>query len=118
MKIKHLILIMLFLISSVTPVYADDLIDGWVAFAKGDYSTAFKKLKPLAEQGDIQAASYLGYIYTDGLGGADYKEALKWNKKAAEAGHPMAQNNLGSMYLKGSGISNDEGTGKVKVRHH
>jgi hypothetical protein len=82
--------------------------EGVAAYQKGDYSTAFKELKPLAEQGYAQAQYNLGLMYARGSGVAqDDKQAVSWYRKAAEQGVAMAQNNLGSMYAKGSGVAQD-----------
>ena len=38
------------------------LEDGEVAFKRGDYATALRQLRPLANQGDARAQYYLGAI--------------------------------------------------------
>ena len=79
--------------------------DGWVAYEKGDYKTAFNEWKPLAEQGDIEAQYNLGWAYVNGEGVLkDDKEAVKWYRKAAEQGYAKAQSNLGWAYENGRGV--------------
>lgn len=61
-----------------TITYAD-FGDGLVAFSKEDFQAAFKELKPLAEQGNASAQTFLGDMFGSGLGVAqDYVEAHKW----------------------------------------
>ncbi len=51
----------------------------------GDYTTALKELKPLAEQGQADAQYNLGLMYSNGWGVVqNYKAAVKWYKLAAE----------------------------------
>ena len=79
------------------------------AYKRGDYDTAFKEFKPLAEQGHASAQNYLGSMYNNGDGvPQDYVEAAKWYRKAAEQGYVEAQFNLGLMYGKGDGVPQDD----------
>jgi TPR repeat protein len=90
-----------------TPAYAD-LEKGWDAYTRGDYATAFKEWKPLAEQGDPDAQNALGGMYGSGIGVTqDYKEALKWKRLAAEQGDANAQWVLGVWYQYGKGVIQD-----------
>jgi len=45
-----------------TPAFAD-LQKGWGAYEIGDYATALKEWKPLAEQGNLCAQYNLGVMY-------------------------------------------------------
>ena len=45
------------------PVSAELFEDGMAAYQRGDYATALKFLRPLAEQGNPKAQHSLGYIY-------------------------------------------------------
>ena len=69
----------------------------------GDFTTALKEWKPLAENGHVKAQLGLGLIYLNGEGGIpkDNEEAEKWFKKAAEQGSLEAQLILGQRYYKG-----------------
>lgn len=79
--------------------------EGLVAADKGDYQTAFKEWKPLAEQGYASAQYNLGIMYDNGQGIAqNYTQALYWYNKAAEQGHASAQYNLAQMYRMGQGV--------------
>ena len=43
-----------------------DFQAGHDAYERGDYETALKKWRPLAEQGDAEAQGILGWMYTEG----------------------------------------------------
>jgi len=87
----------------------DDFDDALATYQNGDYATAFKLFKPLAEQGNANAQHNLGLMYDDGEGVIqDDKEAVKWYRLAAEQGHAMAQNNLGLMYATSRGVLQDD----------
>ena len=85
---------------------------GWdeavAAYQRGDYATAIRKFRPLAEQGDAGAQYNLGLMYRNGQGvPQDDAEAMKWYREAAEQGDARAQNNLGVMYGEGKGVPQD-----------
>jgi len=92
-----------------TPLSAQaDFTDGFTAFTKGDYATALKEWKPLAELGHADAQYNLGVMYEKGRGVTqDYKEAFKWYRLAANQGVANAQFNLGVMYDTGKGATQD-----------
>ena len=49
------------------------------AYAHGDYATALRLVRPLAEQGDAKGQAGLGIMYKNGQGVAqDYAGAVKW----------------------------------------
>ncbi len=82
--------------------------EGAAAYLRGDYATAQREWRPLAEQGDAAAQFALGVMYDNGLGVTqDYAEAVKWYRKAAEQGNAGAQYNLALMYSKGLGVTQD-----------
>ena len=75
---------------AVTPVAAvsGPLEDGLEAAESGDYATALKLLRPLAEQGHAEAQYNLGVMYRNGQGVPhDDAEAVKWYRLAAEQGY-------------------------------
>ncbi len=85
---------------------------GWdeaeAAYQRGDYATAIRELRPLAEQGDGDAQNNLGIMYDYGQGvPQDDAKAVKWYRKAAEQGNAGGQYNLGVMYGKGQGVPQD-----------
>ncbi len=52
-------LIFLFLLVSLSAAFADDFQDGMDAYKRKDYTTAFEKFKPLAEQGNAKGQNHL-----------------------------------------------------------
>ena len=97
-------LVLLILLSGI-PAFADN-DKGWEALESGDYATALKEWKPLAEQGDAEAQNNLGSLYQNGLGVTqDYKVAVQWYKLAANQGNTIAQYNLGTNYDQGTGVA-------------
>ena len=83
-----------------SPAWADDLEDANIAHKRGDFATALRLLRPLAEKGNAGAQFNLGVSYFKGEGVAqDNKEAEKWFRLAAQQGYPNAQSSLGVMYL-------------------
>ena len=90
-----------------TLAYAD-FQAGLAAYDQGDYATALRELRPLAERGNAGTQRVLGVMYGKGRGiPQDYAEALQWYRKAAEQGDAHAQYNLGSMYRDGQGVPQD-----------
>lgn len=86
-----------------------DLGDGVAAYTRGDFATAYKKFKPLAEKGHAIAQNALGAMYANGRGvPRDPAEAANWYRKAAEQGHADAQYNLSLMYRSGEGVAKDD----------
>ncbi len=84
------------------------LDEATAAYDRGDYVTALRELRPLAEQGNADAQFSVGLSYDKGQGvPQDYAEAVKWVRKAAEQGNAGAQNDLGVMYSNGQGVSQD-----------
>jgi len=81
---------------------------GHTAYNQGDYDTALREWRPLAEKGNAGAQLNLGFMYDNGYGvSQNYKEAIKWYRKAAEQGNDRAQYNLGLMYDSGYGVTQD-----------
>jgi len=116
-----LVLILSFLMAG--PAIAEPFEDATKAYRSGDYETAYRLIKPLAEGGLPEAQLNLGLLYEKGQGvPQDYAEALKWNlkaaeqgnakalkwyRKAAEQGNAEAQFHLGLMYDKRLGVPQD-----------
>ena len=75
---------------------------GQDAYLIGNYATALREWKSLAEQGYARAQYNLAWMYSEGEGvPQDDKEAVRLYRLAAEQGHASAQNNLA--YLEESG---------------
>ena len=95
-------IILSFLFSS--SVFAD-WEAGVDAYQAGDYKTALKEFRPLAEQGLADAQYNLAWMYEHGEGVTqDYKKALKWYQLAVEQGDATAGHQLGVMHHYGWGV--------------
>jgi len=89
--------------------WSADFQKGLEAYVKGDYRTALREWRPLAEQGHASAQYSLGAAYYNGEGvPQNYETAVKWFRRAAERGNAEAQNRLGLMYRDGHGIPQDD----------
>ena len=106
---KSLITTLLLVITLSSTVFGDDFSDGYSAYKKGDYKTAMRLWKPLAEQGHANAQTNLGLMYDNGDGvPEDDKQAVKWYRLAVKKGLAAAQYNLGVMYFNGQGVPEDD----------
>ena len=86
-------------------VSADTIDDAYDAYQRGDFDTAAKTYRKLAERGDVVAQYNLGVMYDRGQGvPQDYAEAMRWYRLAADQGYADAQLNLGIMYEYGRGL--------------
>jgi hypothetical protein len=85
-----------------------DLAAGARAFLSGDYATAMREWRPLAEAGNAIAQWGLATMYSDAEGvSLDDREAVKWFRKAAAQEHAAAQTSLGIAYVYGKGVPKD-----------
>ena len=85
-----------------------DLQTGLDAYSRGDYATALRNLRPLAEGGDADAQVTIGLMYKLGQGvPQDHAEAATWMHRAAGQGQSAAQGILGTMYVTGQGVPQD-----------
>lgn len=74
------------------------------AYWRGDYATALKVWRPLADHGNAVAQFGLGMMYEHGDGvPRDFVQALGWYLKAADRGQAAAQYELAEMYERGEG---------------
>ncbi len=98
---KRLVLTVAILIGLAAPGWGQSDA-GYEAYKRGDYATAHRVWKPLAEQGDASAQYNLGLLYHHGLGvKRQLSEAAKWYGRAAENGDADAQKAIGDLYVKG-----------------
>ena len=73
----------------------DDFQKGQTAYQNGDFATALREWKPLAEQRYARAQYLLGLMYVTGRGvPLNHKTAVKWYRLAAAQGYAPAQKNL------------------------
>ena len=67
------------LLGSAGVVWSADFQKGLDAVKRGDYATALRDFKPLAEQGDVFAQFNLGLMHANGQGVLqDHKTVVKW----------------------------------------
>jgi len=80
----------------------------YTAYNRADYATALKVWLPKAQEGDVEAQTYVGEIYERGLGAQpDYAVAAMWYQRAADKNFSRAQINLGHLYEQGRGVERD-----------
>ena len=104
-KLQSLVLAITLYIVSVSVATAQDFDKGLDAYSAGDYQTALREWRPLADRGESDVQFNMGVMYYSGRGvPQDYAEAEKWWRLAAEQGNADAQNNLGAMYQLGAGV--------------
>jgi hypothetical protein len=65
-KFKAILAAIILALSFAGPVAAGPLEDGEAAYQRGDYATALRLLRPLADQGLAIAQLNLSYMYTFG----------------------------------------------------
>src|ERR1700676_3098362 len=82
--------------------------DPIAAYQRGDYASAIRSFRALAERGDALGQTGLGLLYREWRGvPQSYTEAVKWYRLAADQGNLIAQYNLGHMYAEGRGVQQD-----------
>jgi len=91
---RVLMLIVALIVSGSVPAVAGPFEDAVAAYNKGDYATALRLWRPLAEQGNADAQSNLGTMYYKGQGlTQDYVQAHMWWNLSAAQGEPGAAKN-------------------------
>ena len=78
---------------------------GLTAYNEGDYATALREWRPLAQQGDADAQNNLGVLFLKGQGvPKHYEIAVVLFRLSAKQGNSTAQSYLGGMYGLGQGV--------------
>ena len=91
-----------------TPLLAGPSEDAKAAYERGDYATALRLYRQLAEGGDGDAQCELGRMYLSGNGvPQDYIQSTAWFRKAAEQGNVKGLLFLGGSYYEGRGVAKD-----------
>jgi len=89
------------LAAAVAAAPATTVKDGVDAWQQGSFDRAIAIWRPLAEQGDPDAAFNLAQAFKLGRGvPTDLAQAKAWYGKAAEAGHPQAIANYGLLLFQ------------------
>lgn len=77
------------------------LDDAETAFSDRDYAAALDTLLPLAESGNAEAQTRIGFMFRTGLLGIpDFDEAARWFELAVAQGHAGAMFNMGLMFFQ------------------
>ena len=85
--------------------WAGPFDDGVAAYRRGDFTTALRLWRPLANQGIAEAQFNIGNMYYDGDGvQMNLLEAADLYLLAATQGYAPAQHNLARMYERGEGV--------------
>ena len=109
LTLKRAIAVIILMLSFASQLAAGPLEDAVAAHDRGDYATALRLFRPLAEQGHASAQNNLGGMYDNGQGvPQNYAEAMKWYRLAADQGNAFAQSNLGIMYRNAYGVPQND----------
>jgi uncharacterized protein len=83
----------------------EDFRGGLTAFNMGDYATALRLWRSLAEKDEPRSQAGIGFMYHRGMGvRADDREAAAWLLRAAEHGQAEGQLMLGILFYYGQGV--------------
>ncbi|MBK5281396.1 MAG: sel1 repeat family protein [Nitrospiraceae bacterium] len=103
MLFRFAIALMLSIVCLAVSAWAD-FQAGLDAYNRGNYATALREWRPLAEQGDASAQFQIGLLYDNGDGvPRDLASARQWYEKAAAQGEAKAQFYLGMQSAYGEG---------------
>ncbi len=81
---RHAIIAVLLLTALAGTAVAGPFEDAVSAYERGDYATALREFRVLAEQGNAEAQTRLGTMYLRGIGvPQDAAEAERWYREAA-----------------------------------
>ena len=104
LTLKRALAAAILVLSFAVPVVAGPLEDSRAAYERGDFATAERLFRPLAEHGNAIAQYNLGVMYYKGDGvPQSYPDAVFWYRHAAWQGDASAQLSLGLMYYNGQG---------------
>jgi TPR repeat protein len=104
MKFKAILVVVLAIFFG-SVAHAQDYGAGVAAAKRGDFITAVRNLKPLADSGDAFSQHALGTLYLRGEGvPKDERQAANWLQKAAQQGLPPAETLLAILHEEGRGV--------------
>jgi len=104
LTLKRALAAAILVLSFAVPVVAGPLEDSRAAYERGDFATAERLFRPLAEHGNAIAQYNLGVMYYKGESvHQSYPDAVFWYRHAAWQGDASAQLELGVMCYKGQG---------------
>jgi TPR repeat protein len=94
------LLILLFTTSMAVAAFVGQFEDASTAYKRGDYATAYRLMKPLAQEGIPEAQFYLGVMYGKGQGvPQDNVLAYMWFSLAASR-FPVAEGKKRDMCVR------------------
>lgn len=83
-------------------------LDAKAAYDADSFFEAERLLKPIADDGHVDAQFLLSDLYLTGkIGEADTKQGLDYLDKAAESGHIRARSMMGVQYINGQAVEKD-----------
>jgi uncharacterized protein len=104
---KKTALVLLVALCLAAPAWAG-FKEGLNAYKRGDYATALREWKPLAEAGNLSAQHNLAVMYVTGHGvPKNDQQAVYWFRKSAERGNLKSQVSMGISYNQGRGVPQD-----------
>jgi uncharacterized caspase-like protein len=81
----------------------------YVAYDRADVKSALHVWMQSAQDGDLEAQTYVGEIFERGMGvEPDFAMAASWYQRAADKGYSRALFNLGTLYEQGRGVEQDQ----------
>jgi TPR repeat protein len=89
LTLKYVVAAILLMLSLAAPLAAGSLEDGYTAYTRGDFATAMRLMRPLADQGDVTAQTVVGLTYYFNYG--DRVTAYMWFNLAAAQGNAFAE---------------------------
>jgi len=95
--------------AGATRARADQRQDGLTAWVKGDFVTGMRLLIPLADKGDPEAQTVVGWAYGGGWGvEKDCGRALELLSKAAQVDYPQAAFAMGRLSATGTCVAKSD----------
>jgi TPR repeat protein len=96
---------LLMVLATVGAAVAGPFEDAVAAQKSGDYATAYRLFRSLADSGNVYAQGIIGIMYARGEGvPQNDAEAVKWYRLAADQGNAASQLALARMYETGRGV--------------
>ena len=89
LTLKYVVAAILLMLSLAAPLAGGPLEDGYTAYTRGDFATAMRLMRPLADQGDVTAQTIVGLMYYFNYG--DRVSAYMWFNLAAAQGNAFAE---------------------------
>jgi TPR repeat protein len=89
LTLRHAAATILLMLSLAAPPVAEPIEDGYSAYTRGDFATAMRIMRPLADQGNVTAQTVVGLMHYFNY--KDYVSAYMWFSLAAAQGNAFAE---------------------------